>query len=179
MIRSMDTPRGVIVIREATLADAEQFRELRLFALQESPTAFGADYRTSLNHPMSHWENRLKPDPNGTIIIAEQNAQLIGMTGIRQGESAKTKHAASIWGVFIRPEYRGLHIGEGLIEMGCAWAKARGVETVKLAVVTTNTPAIRCYERIGFKRYGVEPRAILYEGVYYDEYLMWLSLDDS
>jgi hypothetical protein len=43
---------------------------------------------------MSHWENRLKPDPNGTIILAEQNAQLIGMTGIRQGESAKTKHAA-------------------------------------------------------------------------------------
>ena len=176
MIKSLQTPRGAIVIREGTLADVVQYRELRLFALQDSPTAFSADYQINLNHPMSFWENRLRPDPHGTIFFAEHDSQLIAMTGVRQGESAKTKHAALIISVFVRPEWRGLHIAEELIESSCEWAKARGAEIVKLAVVTTNTSAVRCYERIGFKTYGVEPRAILYQGVYYDEYSMLRSL---
>jgi len=43
---------------------------------------------------------------------------------------------------------------------------------VKLGVVTTNTPAIRCYARCGFTVYGVEPQVIHYEDVLYDELLM-------
>jgi RimJ/RimL family protein N-acetyltransferase len=43
---------------------------------------------------------------------------------------------------------------------------------VKLAVVTTNASAIRCYIQCGFRVYGVEPQVIYYDGVYYDELLM-------
>lgn len=43
---------------------------------------------------------------------------------------------------------------------------------VKLAIVTTNTPTIRCYVRCGFSVYGIEPRAIYYDGVFYHELLM-------
>jgi hypothetical protein len=46
------------------------------------------------------------------------------------------------------------------------------VPFVKLAVVTTNTPAVRCYARCGFAVYGIEPQAICYDGVFYDELLM-------
>lgn len=179
MIKSMATPRGTIVIREATLADAAQFRELRLSALEDSPTAFSADLQTNLDHPLSLWESRLRPDSYGTIFFAEHNAQLIGMTGVRQGESAKTRHGALIWGVYVRPQWRGLRVAPELIQTACFWAKARRVETVKLAVVTTNTPAIRCYERLGFETYGVEPRAIFHKGIYYDEYLMLRELGGS
>lgn len=178
MIKSLDTLRGTVIIREGTLADVVQYRELRLFALEESPTAFSADLQTNRNLPMSHWENRLRPDPHGTMFFAEHDAKLIGLTGVRQGESAKTRHAALIISVFVRPEWRGLHIAERLVESGCRWAKERGAEMVKLAVMTTNTSAVRCYERYGFTVYGTEPRAILYEGVYFDEYMMWRSLDD-
>jgi hypothetical protein len=44
MISSLETPKGTIILRDASLADADAYRELRLFALQESPTAFSADY---------------------------------------------------------------------------------------------------------------------------------------
>ncbi len=179
MIRSISTPRGTIIIREANLADVVQFREMRLFALQDSPTSFSADYHTNLNHPMNFWEGRLMPDAYGTIFFAEYNSQLIGMTGIRQGETPKTKHGAYIWGVYIRPEWRGLHIAEELIKTCIEWAKAREVDIAKLGVVTTNASAIRCYERCGFKTYGTEPCCIFYEGIYYDEYLMFKNLSDS
>jgi RimJ/RimL family protein N-acetyltransferase len=58
------------------------------------------------------------------------------------------------------------------------WAKARKIILVKLGVAATNISAIRCYERCGFSTYGTEPRAIFYEGKYYDEFLMSRSLDD-
>ena len=43
---------------------------------------------------------------------------------------------------------------------------------MKLAVVSTNAPAIRCYEHCGFATYGTDPRVIYYNGVFYDELLM-------
>lgn len=172
MIHSLVTERGTVVLREANLADAPQFRDLRLNGLQDSPTAFSADYETNFNHPMSFWEGRLTFDEHGIIFFAEHENCLIGMTGIRKGESPKTKHSAYIWGVYIRPEWRGLHIAGTLIEISTAWARERGVVILKLGVMANNESAIRCYKRIGFTIYGTEPRTLFHDGQYYDEYLM-------
>jgi len=46
-----------------------------------------------------------------------------------------------------------------------------------LGVAAVNRPAIKCYERCGFRTYGTEPRAVFYQGKYYDEYLMFIDLD--
>jgi len=179
MIKSVSTTQGTIVIREANKGDVVQFRELRLFALQDSPTAFSADYQVNYNHPMSFWEGRLRFDEHGVLFFAEYKAKLFGMTGIRKGETQKTKHGAYIWGVYVRPEWRGLHIAEELINTCIEWAKMREVEIAKLGVTTTNVSAVRCYERCGFTIYGTEPRGIFYDGRYYDEYLMFKLLDGS
>jgi len=177
MIRSFSTPHGTVVLREANLADAVQFRTLRLNGLQDSPTAFSADYQTNLNQPMSFWEGRLTFDEHGIIFFAEYDNTLIGMTGVRRGESPKTRHGAYIWGVYVRPEWRGVHIAEALIETCIEWARERLVEIVKLGVITTNTSAVRCYERCGFKVYGTEPHGIFYADKYYDEFLMYRNID--
>jgi len=179
MIRSITTERGVIVIREANMGDVVQFREFRLFALQESPTAFSADYQVNHDLPMSFWEGRLRFDGHGIIFFTEHDSKLIGMTGVRQGETPKTRHGAYIWGVYVRPEWRGLHLAEELINTCIEWATERDVEIIKLGVTTTNASAIRCYERCGFTTYGIEPRGIFYEGKNYDEYLMFKLLDGS
>ena len=176
MIKSLQTAKGTVVIRDASFADTEQFRDLRLFALQDAPTAFSADLDINRKHTKRFWEDRLKPDPHGIIFFAEHDNQLIGMTGIRRGESSKTKHSAGIWGVYIRPKWRGLRIAEGMIDSCCEWAKLRDVQLVKLAVVSTNKSAIRLYERSGFKVYGTEPQALFYEGNFYDEYLTFRYL---
>jgi RimJ/RimL family protein N-acetyltransferase len=179
MIQSIDTARGTITIRQANLEDVHQYRELRLNALLDSPTAFSADYQTNLHYPMSFWEGRLTFDQYGMTFFAEHAGNLIGMTGIRIGESPKTKHGAYIWGVYIRPEWRGLHIAEALIEECADWGRQRKVVILKLGVMANNAAAIRCYERCGFRTYGTEPRALLYEGIYYDEYLMSHALDQE
>jgi len=179
MIKSIETSKGEIIIRDASLADAEQYRELRLFALKDSPTAFSADYETNARQSLSFWKNKLKPEEHSIIFVAEHDNQLIGMTGIHKGDSSKTKHSAGIWGVFIHPEWRGLRIAEGLIEICCEWAKLREVQIVKLATVATNESAIRLYERMGFTTYGKEPDALRVMNHYYDEIYMSRSLTKS
>jgi RimJ/RimL family protein N-acetyltransferase len=179
MIKSFDTKQGTIVIREANLADVERYRILRLFALQESPLAFGADFETSLNQPPGYWQERLKEDEYSVTFIAEHEQTLIGMMGIIRRPSPKTKHSATIIGVFVHPEWRGLHIAEFLIDACTDWAKSKEVVIVKLGVNAANTSAIRCYQRRGFTIYGTEPRGTFYEGKYYDGHLMSRMLDDS
>ena len=179
MNRSITTPRGPIVIRDATPADAMLFRELRLEALQDSPIAFSADYQQNLNHSAKYWEDRLTLEKDeATILLAEHEGKLIGMTGIARGGSPKTRHGAWIWGVYVTPEWRGLRVAEELINSCFTWARARNIVLVKLGVAATNISAIRCYERCGFVTYGTEPRAIFYQGKYYDEFLMSCALDE-
>ncbi|MFP3490069.1 GNAT family protein, partial [Staphylococcus sp. SIMBA_130] len=50
------------------------------------------------------------------------------------------------------------------------------IKTINLCVLSENKRAISLYEKLGFERYGTEPKA-LYDGtVYYDEDLMCLEL---
>ena len=171
------TPRGIITIRPSQEVSAQAFRTLRLEAVRNHPEAFGADFDTENGHPATFWEERLHaPGSDGTIFFATQNDSFIGMCGIQRHNSPKIKHSAIIWGVYVQTEWRGLKIAERLIASCTEWARAQGIKIVKLAVVNSNTAAIRCYASCGFKVYGVEPQALYYDGVMYDELLMALSI---
>ena len=179
MIKAMSTPRGRISIRQSKPEDASNFRELRLGALQDSPTSFSMDYEKALNQPLKYWEDMLTMnDQESTIFLAGSDDQLVGMTGIVRGRSQKTHHSADVWGVYVKPQWRGLHIAEELIRCCLAWAKARSVVIARLGVTTINKSAIRCYERCGFQIHASESRALLYEDQYYDFYMMSISLDE-
>src|SRR5579859_657198 len=177
---SMMTTQGQVSIRPAELQDAEAYRELRLEALRTHPEAFGSDYEQQAAYPLAHWQDRLQENadnPRGITQLAIADQALIGMTGIYRNESPKEHHAGTIWGVYVRPGWRGQHVAEGLIETCIAWGKTQGVWLVKLAVVTSNIAAIRCYLRCGFSVYGIDPAVIYSGGVYHDEFLMARRLD--
>jgi RimJ/RimL family protein N-acetyltransferase len=178
MMRSLDTPRGTIILREANPTDAIAFRELRLGALQDSPLAFSQDYQRALSHPSKYWEDMLSPQPDeAAIFLANHEQAILGMTGIVRGGSPKVRHAATVWGVYVRPEWRGLHIAEELIRACLDWAKAQGIVVARLGVTVGNISAVRCYERCGFTIYGTESRSLFYDGEYFDFHLMSCSLD--
>lgn len=170
---------GSIKVRHANLADVDAYRELRLEALKNHPTAFGQDYAEALLRPPSYWEETLTMDSKEkALFLAEamSQGQLVGMTGISRSSYKKASHSANIWGVYVRPEWRGNHIAEGLIRSCLTWAEEQGIIIVKLGVLGNNQPAIRCYERCGFKTYGIEPKGLFYEGAFYDGCLMAVEL---
>jgi RimJ/RimL family protein N-acetyltransferase len=179
MTLSIPTPGGQITIRAAGIEDAGQVRDLRLEALADSPEAFGGDYESASVESAEHWRRRITAnafEQKGAISVAEIDGRLIGMACINRGSWPKTRHNGVIWGVYVNPGWRGLHLAEALLTACTAWAREQALVLVKLAVVAANLPAIRCYTRCGFSVYGVDPKVILYNGVYFDELLMVKAL---
>ncbi len=169
------TSKGIVALRIANETDAPAYRLLRLEALKNHPLAFAADYDESLALPEAYWVGRLKVDRADSWLatfFADYNGELVGTCGIFRSKSAKAKHEAEIIGMYVHPEWRGLGLAEGMLAICEAWAKEGRVKVVKLGVVATNTAAIRCYVKCGYQVYGVEPLALFYEGLYYDELLM-------
>jgi RimJ/RimL family protein N-acetyltransferase len=182
MGEQLNTPHGPVTVRLAEAGDAARLRALRLEALADAPSAFAADFDRSEAEPLSFWIQRINERAQGNqsvICLAEAGEGLVGMTGLVRGHWRKTEHGGVIWGVYVQPEWRGLHIAEALIEGCIAWGKALGMTVVKLGVMTGNAPAIRCYLRCGFTVYGVDPQAICYNGVMYDELLMAENIGGS
>lgn len=182
MDRSITTPRGIITIRAGTEEDAPAYRDLRLEALRNHPEAFSADYAANLAKPMTFWTERLvfnNPESPAMIYFGVHNSRLTGMCGIYRTNSPKIQHSANIVGMYVQPAWRGFHIAERLIMACVEWARALGVRIVKLAVVTTNTSAIRCYARCGFQVYGIEPQALFVDDLSYDELLMARTISQS
>jgi ribosomal protein S18 acetylase RimI-like enzyme len=169
-------------IRPAVLSDVRELSQLRLEALQNEPDAFSRDYQTDSNNSLGDWEKWLRQrndETMGIIFVAYVDHQLAGMMGIVRGLTTKTQHNGTIWGVYVRPDYRRQGIGGGLMAACVGWARQRGVEVVKLGVTSTNVAAIRLYAASGFQVYGMEPKALRYDGRYYDELLMLRELNNE
>lgn len=174
-VSELATPHGTLTIRPTHADDAAAFRDLRLEALRTHPEAFEADYADNLARPIAAWEDRVRSgagDEHNITYVAAAGDLLAGMTGIFRHNEIKTRHSGTIWGVYVRPAWRGAGVADALIAACLAWGRAKGLRIVKLGVAATNTAAIRCYLRHSFAVYGIEPEVIYHDAVYYDELLM-------
>ena len=82
------------------------------------------------------------------------------------------KHKALLWGMYVRATHRGSGVSDAIMQVLVERARMH-VESMILTVVSGNGPAIRFYERWGFRTYGVEPASLkLADGSYLDETLM-------
>ena len=175
MDEPISTPSGTVTIRPATVEDAAAYRELRLEALQNHPEVFGSDYETAVARPASFWTERLKvagTPGSAQMYLAWHETEPLGLCGLAISDARKSRHSANLISMYVRPAWRRMGIADALIAACLAWARGRDIKIVKLAVVTTNVGALRCYERNGFTPYGTEPQALYHDGVYYDELLM-------
>ncbi|MBK5920795.1 hypothetical protein CCR80_07075 [Rhodothalassium salexigens] len=164
-------PAGPIEVVRLGADDVAVFRALRLAAMTRSPDAFNSTYGEELAKPDAWYAERLAADG---VFAAGGRAQPQGMVGVRRYPTAKARHKAWIYGLFVAPEARGRGVGQALVQAALTHAAAEvDVELVLLTVVTGNAPAIALYERMGFEAYGVEPRAMKTpDGTYYDDLLM-------
>ena len=174
--RTIATSMGDLRIRTTAARDAQAFRDLRLEALWMHPEAFATDHADSAAKPIEWWAERAAAgsgETNQVLYVAEApGGEFVGMCGLFRENGPKLHHTAHVWGVYVRPAWRGLKIADALLDSCESWARSRGVRVIRLAVVEGNLAARRCYERRGFTTYGTAPEAIHYNGTFYDELLM-------
>ena len=161
--------------RRLTAADAHAFRQIRLEGLSLHPDAFGASHSEEAAQDDVFFADRIERN----VVFGVEGADgLDGVAGLIFGESDKVRHKASVFGFYVRPHVRGQGIGDALVEALIDHARDR-VRQIKLCVVERNTPAVRLYERHGFRQYGVELNSIRVGEVYLNEVLMVLNLTEE
>jgi ribosomal protein S18 acetylase RimI-like enzyme len=165
-----------MIIKLMSESDIESFWTLRLKALQESPTSFGADYEESKLLDLAEVSKRLASNDE-QFGIGAFSPDLVGFAGFFRSKGKKSRHHGTIWGVYVLPEFRGLGISRQLMVAAIMCAQEiPGLEYLKLTVTTSNKPAKKLYKSLGFEQYGVEPAALKVEGKEIDEALMQLKL---
>jgi ribosomal protein S18 acetylase RimI-like enzyme len=161
-----------IQIRQLTPADAASFRELRLEGLRLNPEAFGSTYEFEKDQPLERYSGWLT---NSTVFGAFQNSHLIGTASFTQLSGQKDSHKGLLRAMYVRPTHRRTGAGRQLVQAIIDHARQK-VEQLQLTVVSTNQPALRLYESLGFRQYGLEKNALKHNGTYSDEILMFLDL---
>jgi ribosomal protein S18 acetylase RimI-like enzyme len=168
-------------IRLLTEHDVIPFQTLRLRGLQETPDAFAITSNEFQQEALPQMAERLRVegDPPEQFVLGafESEDTLIGMVGFFRETLSKMRHKATVWGMYVAPEFRGQGIGKRLLEaLLRRSATLAGLEQIHLTVVTTNEAARRLYVTSGFRVYGLEPHAFKQGERYLDEELMLFSL---
>lgn len=167
-----------MIIRPLQAADADAYRALRLFALEESPASFGASQEEINVIAREEIARQLEEaSKEGGILGAFADRELVGLACMSRCEGIKERHKAWIWGIFVRPERRRQGVGRALLEQLLQKASVmEGLLLVKLTLEASNRPARALYYQFGFDRFGTEPLAININGHFYDEDYMFLWL---
>ena len=166
-----------MVFRRLDPEDVAQYRRLRLFGLRESPSAFGSSYKEESKRAAEAFVARLENSEDKCTIGAFSEKRLVGVVTLIRDASSKGRHKAWIYGMYVSPSVRKRGVRRELLTRAVDVAKRlRGVKQIHLAVVSSNRPALRLYESVGFLPYGEEPRALLVHGRYHAEALMCLRL---
>ena len=163
-----------ILIRVLDPSDASTFRDLRLEALASAPEAFGASYEEEASLPLETIQTRLSSSGPNAVFGAFAGGNLVGVAGFAVHERVKASHKGVMWGVFVRPEWRGHSIGRALVQRVTDHA-SRHVIMLEATVGLTNEGARRTYHGLGFKPYGVQRKALRVGDRFYDEELLCID----
>ncbi|WP_449620329.1 N-acetyltransferase family protein [Robertmurraya sp. Marseille-Q9965] len=155
---------------------AEQYREIRLTALQTNPESFSASYEEESLYPLERFITRLE-NSHAFTFGAFKEERLVGVVTLVLEQSVKLNHRANIYAMYVLPDYRSNGIGKRLMEQAIEKAKEIDyIEQIYLTVVASNVPAKKLYQSLGFEVFGLDKRALRVEDTYFDEELMVLHL---
>ena len=144
-------------VRELEPEDWRTWRALRLRALRDAPDAFASTLADTLEREArdgeAYWRGYFTR--SGPTLIAEIGGVPSGMARVVVEDVDGPADLFSMW---VAPEARGRGVGAHLIRTGLDWLEDHHPGTVlRLAVVETNAPARRLYERCGFDVIGRNP----------------------
>jgi len=146
------------MIRRVTLDDVDVYREVRLRALLDSPSAFASTYDAERARPPHAWAERVSGAASGAeraMFLAFDGAECVGLAGGVEDSLGADRQLVSMW---VAPEHRGSGVAAALVAAVLAWAEGSGARTVGLWVTRDNHRARRFYERAGFTVTGdVQP----------------------
>ena len=168
--------KSEVLLRTVGLDDLSEVRRLNLHALDSDACAFGAKVAER-----SHWTDQEWADfiNEGHLTLGfNRTGKGVAMAGVRPKEGG-------IWqlhSVFVDPEYRkktdpeGRRLSEQLITELIDTLRDRGATQIDLIVNQEKIPAVRLYERLGFRVVEELTNQPSADGLPHDKFVMSLEL---
>jgi len=144
----------MIMLDPITAQNVPLFREVRLCALRDTPSAFGSTYEKELQLTDADWlERALRWNgEKGIGFLAMDGSVGCGIAGSFLDEDDRTRaHLISMW---TAPTHRQQGVGRLLVNEIAIWARLRGADLLQLMVTSSNDAARLFYQRLGFARTG-------------------------
>jgi ribosomal protein S18 acetylase RimI-like enzyme len=164
-------------IRRVLANDAEALWNLRLEALEKDPLSFSESVHEFRHKTVDTYREQFCTQEDNYVVGAFDNDRLVAMAGFYREQHAKRRHKGRIWGVYVSPLHRGQGVGRMVMSKLLESARALpGLECVLLTVTAEGQQARSLYKSLGFRMFGIEPRALQVNGCYLDEEFMILEL---
>jgi len=106
-------------------------------------------------------------------FVALDGDRVVGWCDVTPRDRPATRHGG-VLGIGVLPEWRGRGVGGALIGRALEASRAFPLARVELAVRADNARAIALYRKVGFAIEGRRLRAMLIDGIYYDDIMMSL-----
>ena len=101
-------------IRLLNSLDAENYLDLRLEALQNSPEEFASSYEEEKDQSVEKYKIRFQSQDPFTFGAIESE-KLIGVVTLVKEKKLKLKYRANIFAMYVSPEERGIGAGKCLM----------------------------------------------------------------
>lgn len=157
-----------VTIKTLTEDNWQEWKAIRLEALQLHPEAFGGAYEDESQDSDESFKQALV---NNTVFGAYRDNVLVGVAGFFIFSARKMQHRGNLFSVYLKKEYRGQRLADELVGAVVNHAESC-VQQLHCTVATTNETAIALYKKHGFEIYGTEPRSLKIADHYCDEHLM-------
>ncbi|WHS59251.1 GNAT family N-acetyltransferase [Pseudomonas sp. G2-4] len=163
-------------IRRLGARDVEAYRHLMLQAYALHPQAFTSSVSERAALPINWWESRLTSRLD-VLLGAFVEDELVGIVGLSLEPREKVRHKVTLFGMYVTDAHCHRGLGYQLVQTALDEARRYSfLRLVQLTVTAGNAPALKLYQRCGFKQYGLEPQAIRVGEDYLDKIHMWREL---
>ncbi len=172
-------PDTAMIIRTIREDDAEHFLNLcKQLDIETQFMLLEPGERTTTLEEQRDRIALLQRYENHTILVAEQDNQLVGYLEASGGTFKRSTHTVYIV-IGILQAFTGHGIGTLLFQRLEEWAKQKNIHRLELTVMTHNKEGIALYKKQGFAIEGIRRDALLINGHHIDEYYMSKLLDQS
>ncbi|MGA8045474.1 MAG: GNAT family N-acetyltransferase [Dermatophilaceae bacterium] len=136
-----------ITVRELTEEEWDQYRSVRLAALQESPEAFVASYDEEADFDEEFWRLRMRRSQR---LLAEFDGEPVGIASVGEVDTDDGCQG-ELFGLWVSPALRGKGIATKLVSAGAKNASEQGHSHLFYWVGTDNGRAVAFASGFGFR----------------------------
>ena len=157
----------------------QQFKELRLGAIQENPAFVGLTFDFEEERTQDFYQNALNGSWNGStcwLVFARNNNKrdFIAMAGALQlnGNIPTRNHVAEIISFYIKPEFRKTNVPQQVMQALFDKLKKTEITQTQVWVNQDDKETIWSHEKSGFNICGSFKNDVVVDGISYNSVTM-------